>query len=156
MWGLREPPPPAVTVFFSPPDPLPRITERRHRAPAERGDETGFTGSGRFERDSQPVVTLAQGTSVRSPSWITGVRIDVLQHTHAAAITPPQAPEGIWPENAAAVEIWIMVQTQWRLGADRRADGADYAGMMTAIRVMEWERLRVTQDRRRRESGRAG
>lgn len=35
----------------------------------------------------------------------------------------------LWPDNVAAWQAWISVQTQWRVGGMGGATGLDYAGV---------------------------
>ncbi|GIX17697.1 MAG: hypothetical protein KatS3mg119_1883 [Rhodothalassiaceae bacterium] len=41
----------------------------------------------------------------------------------------------IWPENVAAVQMWLAVQTQWRIDPAGQPTGLNYAGVAAAIEM---------------------
>ena len=62
---------------------------------------------------------------------------------------PPLAPAetfALWPENVPAFELWLAVQTQWRMGPNGPI-GLDYAGVEAHMRC--GLRMRPRQLRRR-------
>lgn len=60
-------------------------------------------------------------------------------------LAPPAVDEFyLWPENVPAWDLWMGVQTQWRVGVGGR-EGLDYAGVEVEMRMQ-----RVRPNRRRR------
>lgn len=43
----------------------------------------------------------------------------------------------VWPENWEAVQLFLRVQTQWKIGAFGGFMGLDYSGVEAAFRMMK-------------------
>ena len=52
------------------------------------------------------------------------------------ALLTRQEAFDVWPENWPAVEAFLRVQTQWKVGSFGGLMGLDYAGVESAFRMM--------------------
>ncbi len=48
----------------------------------------------------------------------------------------PAAECAVWPENAAALEVFLACATQWRMAPMGGVTGLDYAGVEATLRLL--------------------
>lgn len=62
-----------------------------------------------------------------------------------AAALPEEEEFWLWPDNVPAFDLWLRLQTQWRVGLNGRT-GLDYSGVESCMRLLrvsrqEWSEM---------------